>query len=131
MSYYQGNDTRLITGGTKGKHGGKKKHELGGPFAATTVTDKDFLVKKVRARGGQAKLKVVKASYVNVADGNGKTSKLKILGVEKTPANVEYARRGIITKGAVVRTEAGLVKITSRPGQTGVVNGIVMKDAQS
>lgn len=129
MSYYQGNDTKLISGGVKGKHSGKKKHELGGPFTATTVADKD-LVKKVRARGGRTKLKVIKASFVNVADGKGKTSRLKILGVERTPANVEYARRGIVTRGTIVKTEAGLVKVTSRPGQTGVVNGTVLKDAQ-
>jgi small subunit ribosomal protein S8e len=33
-------------------------------------------------------------------------------------------RRNIITKGAVVDTDIGHVKITSRPGQSGALNGI-------
>jgi len=126
MSYFQGNDNRLITGGIKGEHRGKRKYELGGPFTATTVSEQ-FVVKKVRGRGGNFKIKVVKASFVNVALEAGKVVKAKILGVERTPANLEYARRGILTRGTLVKTELGLVRITSRPGQHGGVNGVLVQ----
>ncbi|MCK4384091.1 MAG: 30S ribosomal protein S8e, partial [Candidatus Lokiarchaeota archaeon] len=35
-------------------------------------------------------------------------------------------RRHILTKGAVVETELGNARITSRPGQHGTLNGILM-----
>jgi hypothetical protein len=49
---------------------------------------------------------------------------LLILSVVNNPSNVNYTRRNIITKGCIVKTEKGDVKITSRPGQTGTLQGI-------
>jgi len=37
-------------------------------------------------------------------------------------------RRNILTKGAVVKTEIGLAKVTSKPGQDGIVNAVLMKE---
>ena len=53
-----------------------------------------------------------------------KATKSKILSVKDNPANQHFVRRNTITKGAVVETEAGLARITSRPGQDGVVNAV-------
>ncbi|MHA1475907.1 MAG: 30S ribosomal protein S8e, partial [Promethearchaeota archaeon] len=39
----------------------------------------------------------------------------------------DYNRRNILTKGAIVKTKLGLVKITSRPGQTGQINGKLLE----
>ncbi len=125
MSYYQGRDSRLISGGMKSAHRGKRKYELGGPFSAPMVASSDEM-RKMRKRGGTHKVRVIKAGYLNAVDGTGKVVKTRILGVDKTPANVEYARRGILTKGALVKTELGQVKITSRPGRDGVLNGILV-----
>jgi small subunit ribosomal protein S8e len=126
MSYYQGNDTRLVTGGVKSRYRGKRKYELGGPFTASTL-GKDSIVRRDTGRGGTVKLRVVKASHVNVVGQSGKVVKTPIQAIERTPANVEYARRGIITKGAIVRVEQGLVRITSRPGRHGVLNGALIE----
>jgi small subunit ribosomal protein S8e len=52
---------------------------------------------------------------------------VKILGVAKNPANKEYERRQVITKGALIKTELGLARVTSRPGQNGVVNAVLVK----
>ena len=41
-------------------------------------------------------------------------------------ANPNYVRRNIITKGAIVETPEGNAKVTSRPGQDGVINGILI-----
>ena len=78
----------------------------------------------MRTRGGNRKNAVKRAEFVNV---NGE--KVKILRVKNNPANRHYARLGIITKGAIVETEKGLVRITSRPGQHGTLNGVFVKEA--
>jgi small subunit ribosomal protein S8e len=61
----------------------------------------------------------------NVSDKSGKTLKSKILRVKKSPANRDYERRGVITKGSLLETEAGEAVVTSRPTDDGVVNAIL------
>lgn len=127
MSYYQGNDLRKPSGGLKGKHRGKRKHELGSPPTNTSIGESDVKV-SVRTYGGNYKIRLKKALYVNVAIPREKTArKVKIIDVVETPSNPQNARFKIISKGSIVRTELGLVKITSRPGQEGVLNGILVK----
>jgi small subunit ribosomal protein S8e len=53
--------------------------------------------------------------------------KSKIKTVKENPANPHYVRMNIITKGAVIETDAGLARVTSRPGQHGVVNAVLIK----
>jgi small subunit ribosomal protein S8e len=53
--------------------------------------------------------------------------KTKIIRVLENPTNNDYQRRGVITKGAIIETEDGKCKVVSRPGQDGVVNGILVK----
>ena len=72
--------------------------------------------------GGNSKISLLSHEEVCV-NNKDKTIKLKITGVEENPANVNYTRRNIITKGAIVKTDKGNVKITSRPGQTGTLYG--------
>ena len=55
-----------------------------------------------------------------------KTSKVRIIGFESNAASKDLNRRHILTKGAVVETELGNAKITSRPGQQGILNGILI-----
>jgi small subunit ribosomal protein S8e len=74
------------------------------------------------------KLSALATKYANVTDpATGKTEKTEIRGVVKNPANVDYQRRGVITKGAVVETPLGQARVTSRPGQHGVVNAILIQ----
>lgn len=68
---------------------------------------------------------MVFADTANVSDSKGKTVKSKILRVKKSPANRDYERRGVITLGAVIETEAGEAIVTSRPTDDGVVNAIL------
>jgi small subunit ribosomal protein S8e len=86
-------------------------------------------MKSVDGHAGIAKIKIVKTSIVNVSDPDtGKTEKLEILNVLSNPANADYNRRRVITKGTIVRTEKGLARIISRPGQTGSLNAILQKE---
>ena len=83
--------------------------------------------KKQRTLGGNHKLKLFSGIMINVTDPNtNKTSKVKMLKFESNQASKDLNRRHIITKGALVETELGIVKVTSRPGQHGVINGVLI-----
>ena len=128
MSVYQGKDFRKITGGRRRPHRKKRKYELG--RFPTLLSDMEKIIVQ-RVRGGNVKVRVKRAAYANVTDPiEGTTKKVKILKIVKTPANREYARRGIITKGTIIETELGLAEVTSRPGQDGVINAILIKSPE-
>jgi small subunit ribosomal protein S8e len=127
LSYYQGNDLRKPSGGLRGRHRKvKRKYELGSPPTLTRVGSEEER-KVERVRGGNVKVRLKEAVYVNVALPGGVVKKVKILDVVETPENPQHAKSKIISKGSVVKTELGLVKITSRPGQDGVLNGVLIK----
>ena len=72
---------------------------------------------------------MLSTNIANVADPKtGKISKSKILTVVGNTANPNYVRRNVITKGAVVKTELGLARVTSRPGQHGVLNAVLVEE---
>ena len=78
--------------------------------------------------GGGVKVKLLSANWALVTDQTaGKSSKSKILRVVRNPANVDYQRRGVITKGAIIETEQGQARVTSRPGQDGVINAVLVE----
>ena len=78
-----------------------------------------------RSRGGNKSTGLVFADFANVSDHTGKTTKSKILRVKQSPANRDYQRRGVITKGSVIETEAGEAVVTSRPTDDGAVNAVL------
>lgn len=127
MGVWQGRDLRKPTGGRMRPHRGKRRRERGSHPIETAAGEVERRVSS-RVMGGGVKVRLKAASYVNVSiPSTGSTRRLKILQVVSNPASVDYSRRGVITKGALVRTEAGLVKVTSRPGQDGVVNGVLVQ----
>ncbi|RLF15402.1 MAG: 30S ribosomal protein S8e [Thermoprotei archaeon] len=127
MSVYHGRDLRKPTGGKFRPHRGKRKRELGSP-PTETILGQDERRSMRRAMGGNLKVGLKAAVYANVNDpSTGSTKKVKILQVVKNPASVDYSRRGVITRGAIIKTELGLAKVTSRPGQDGVVNAVLIE----
>lgn len=83
-------------------------------------------------RGGNIKTRLVSSQYANVSDPEkGKTKKVKILEVVRNPASGEYSRKKVITRGAIIKTKLGLAKVTSRPGQDGTLNAILVKAAKA
>src|SRR6476469_968278 len=81
-----------------------------------------------RVRGNSIKIAFKTSEYANINDqDNKKTVRSKIMRVSKNPANKDYERRGVITKGAILETELGLAKVLSRLGQDGVINAILIK----
>ena len=125
MAISQGKSTRSPSGARNVSNRGKRKSELGRDPAETRVDDKNL--RKIRTRGGNEKLRLAAANKINLTDvKTGKTQITDILGVIENTANPNSVRRNIITKGAVVETPEGNAKVTSRPGQDGVVNGILI-----
>jgi small subunit ribosomal protein S8e len=125
MAVWQGPSLRKPSGGKKVLARKKRKYELG-RFPTFTKLSAEELRKIIRVRGGNYKVRLYRAEYVNVATPQG-TKKVKILDIVESPFGSNAVREKIITKGAVVRTELGLVRITSRPGQDGVLNGVLLQ----
>ena len=125
MAISQGKSTRSPSGARNVANRGKRKSELGRDPAETRVDEKRL--RKIRTRGGNEKLRLAAANKINLTDvKSGKSQITDILGVIENDANPNYVRRNIITKGAVVETPEGNAKVTSRPGQDGVINGILI-----
>ncbi|MBD3210308.1 30S ribosomal protein S8e [Candidatus Micrarchaeota archaeon] len=112
------------TGGRRRKYRDKKLAHVGGTFTATRVADEDERVKD-RSRGGKTDLKLKKAATASVVTEEG-AKKAKIQKVVESH-NPDYVRRNIITKGAVLETDIGKVRVTNRVGQDGLVNGVLVK----
>jgi len=123
MENYHGarGSTTKGTGGKRGKASDKKLRFVGGTFTATKVSTKEKRAVK-RGRGNTGKVKLRTAKFVNVLTKEG-MKKVTLRTVLETPDNRHYARQNILTRGAIVDTEIGKVKITNRVGQDGVVNG--------
>ncbi|MEM3641648.1 MAG: 30S ribosomal protein S8e [Candidatus Bathyarchaeia archaeon] len=128
MSVWHGNlHKRKPSGGKKRAYRGKRKFEQGS-FPVETILGEPKR-KIERGRGGKIKIKVLSDKYACVTDlKSGKTEKVEILRVAKNPANVDYDRRGVITKGAIVETSMGMARVTSHPGQNGVINAVLIKE---
>jgi small subunit ribosomal protein S8e len=103
----------------------KRKFELGGEHKETKIGERKVAV--ADTRGGNPKVKLVVAQHANVLDKKtGACKKVKVLSVSGNPANQHYVRRNILTKGALIETDAGSAKVLSRPGQDGNINAVLI-----
>ncbi len=122
MSVWHGNQKKKKgSGGNRRSYRMKRKFERGSFPTETTLgpTKRRF----TRTRGGNVKARLLNATHTNVSDpSTGKTEKVEIVRVKENYANVDYDRRGVITKGTIIETPLGAARVTSRPGQDGVVN---------
>ena len=119
MSTYHGNPDKL-------KKRKKRKYELGSEATGTKIGEPKL--RKVRVLGGSIKQKLVSTGYANVVTGN-QPVRCEITELVENPANKDFTRRKIITKGAILRVKLPdgkeiEARVTSRPGQDGVVNAI-------
>lgn len=117
---------RKFTGGRKVAMRGRRKFEIDRYPNEAIVGNKDIITRRVR--GNNIKIAFKTTEFANVADQvSKKVTKSKILRVTKNSANKDYERRGVISKGALLETEAGTARVVSRPGQDGTVNAILVK----
>ena len=116
---------RKLSGGKKRAYRVKKKYEAGGYPAETILGEPKR--KTTRGLGGNTKVKVLSDKFASVTDPKtGKTQKTGITRVVRNAANVDYNRRGVITIGAEIETALGLAKVTSRPGNDGIINAVLI-----
>ena len=126
MALWQGKSKRKPSGGRLRLARKKRRFEIGRDAEYTYMGETPL--QKFRTRGGNSKAKLLKSQYANVVDpATKKMQKTKILTVKENSANPNYVQRNIINKGAIIQTELGLAKVTSRPGQDGAVNAVLVK----
>ena len=117
--------TSKITGGRRYPLRTRRKYEIDRYSVETIPGEQVTVVRKVRGDNKKTSLKTT--DFVNLAAPGAKVKKVKILKVLKNPSNNDYERRGVISRGAILETEAGQCKVISRPGQDGAVNAILIK----
>ncbi|MCI0618303.1 30S ribosomal protein S8e [bacterium] len=121
----RGRTNRKPTGGMYNIARDKRKYEMGRLPVHTKIGKQN--VKVIKTKGDSRKMKVLVAQVANVLDPKTKKFvKAAIKTVDECPANRHFVRRNILVKGAVITTEAGKAKVTSRPGQDGTVNAVLI-----
>jgi small subunit ribosomal protein S8e len=118
-----GRSLRLRTGGRRRPKRDRRKHELGSEPTETQVGDAEL--KTVNARGNETKVRAIRADTASVAV-DGEVHAAEITDVVENPADPNYARRNIITRGAIIETAEGEARVTSRPGQDGQINAVLV-----
>ncbi len=136
MVQWHTKSNKLKTGGKRStvNRCDKKKAWMGGT-AANTKTDAD--AKETRnvksGRGNSSKIRVTQTKYANVVldKKTNKMVKAEIIAVKENNANRLFARSNISTKGATIKVMVDgsekTAKITSRPGQDGIVNAVLIE----
>ncbi|MGC8555484.1 MAG: 30S ribosomal protein S8e [Conexivisphaera sp.] len=124
---YENLEKRKVTGGRRRPSRGRRRYEKDGYPTETVVGERSIKVK--RTRGGGLKVSLAADQFANVVVDRrtGQSKKARILRVVSNPADRDYERRGVITKGAVLETEAGRAVVTSRPSQDGVINAVLVE----
>jgi small subunit ribosomal protein S8e len=126
MARWQGRSLRKPSGGRIWARRGKRKREMGREFLEPKIGPKKSL--KLRAFGGNEKLPLLSTDFANVMDPQtGQARKVKILTVVENPADPHFVRRNVLTRGAVIQTEIGKARVTSRPGQSGTVDAVLIE----
>jgi len=125
MALWQGRSKRKPSGGMYRPLRKKRKHEIGREVQLATIGKTK--TKKVRVRAAAVKIRLLAGEFVNLLNPKtGKVQKVKAGTVMENPSNPHYVQRNIITKGAVLKTELGRARVTSRPGQHGILNAVLI-----
>jgi small subunit ribosomal protein S8e len=124
LSLWQGRSRRKPSGGRLRPSKNKRKFEIGSE-PTTTLLGKPRR-KQYRMHGGGMKIRIMGCDMINVYNPDTKkTTKSKIITVKENAANPHFVQRNIITKGAMLSTNLGIVRLTSRPGQGGTMSGVL------
>ena len=125
MAISQARSRRKQSGGRYKDYRKKRQFELGRQPSFTKLGKKRVQV--IRTMGSNRKLRLLSADTANLFEPKSKTFKqAKIKTITDNPANRHFIRRNIMTKGSIIETEFGKARITSRPGQDGVVNAVLI-----
>lgn len=127
MALWQGKSKRKPSGGRLVQGRKKRRYEIGREPLLTNLGEES--IRMYRTMGGNSKVKMLSAAYANVVDPkNNQIKRVKIITVKSNPANPNYVQRNIMNRGATIQTEAGMARITSRPGQDGTINAVLISE---
>lgn len=115
---------KKITGGKYIKRRKKKFYEKAGQKRIVKLGEEKR--KTIKTMGGNKKTFLLKGKMINVQINN-EIKKTEIKNVLETPSNKFLARQNILTKGTFVETSLGKARITNRPSQEGIINGVLIE----
>ncbi|DAC28196.1 MAG TPA: 30S ribosomal protein S8e [Candidatus Poseidoniales archaeon] len=126
MAQWHGISRRKPSGGRKVRARGKRSTEISTEKQLALIGESK---KKIyRRTGGNTLVRVLAADKVSINDPKtGKTTLGTIENVVENESDPNYVRRNVLVKGAIIETDKGRVKITSRPGKDGVINGVLLE----
>lgn len=130
MAKWHGISRRKPTGGRlkrPNRYRGKRRSEVASEEQLAFVGEADSR-KNYRKRAGSQTVRTLSVNQVNVNTKDGKTVRATVKTVVGNDADPNFVRRNIVTKGAVLETDKGLVRVTSRPGMHGVVSGVLVEE---
>lgn len=125
MAVWQDRSQTKKTGGKTRSYRKSRKQDKGNEFSEPSVGEEKRI--KKRTQGGNQKSVVKRAETVNVSV-NKDVKNAEIEAVEENPANPNFVRRSLLTKGTIIQTSEGKARVTSRPGQDGVVNAELVEE---
>ena len=131
MAKWHGISRRKPSGGRlkrPNRYRGKRRTEVASENQFAYVGEEDAR-KNYRKRSGSQTVRLLTVNQGNVSiPKEGRTVRARVTNVVGNDADPNYVRRNIVTKGAIVDTDLGRVRVTSRPGMHGVVSGVLMEE---
>ncbi len=127
MAIVQSRSRRKASGGRYRSARKNRKFEFGREPTLTRL-DENTKKKVISGRNNHIKVAILRTNKINVLNNDKKYVQETITKVLEVPANRNYQIRNIITKGSIVQTNIGQVKVTSRPGRDGTINGVLINN---
>ena len=125
MGVWHRRSTRTSTGARLRKLRSKRKHQMGRTPTETLMGEAKR--RTIDSRSKSKKMPALRLTQVNVTDPSKNiTTRAEVQDVERNPANMDYQRRKVITRGTIIKTTKGRAMVTSRPGQDGILNAILI-----
>ncbi|MEK6957560.1 MAG: hypothetical protein AABW99_01080 [archaeon] len=131
--HHKGKRTKTGAMRTSLRRSDKRLAWKGGDPVHTTIAQDEKAIEREKEKkmGNSLKVRLKKDKFMYATDAHGKTRKLEILAVVENDADRQFARRNVITKGAVVKAKSGdhevFARVTSRPGQHGTITGKILE----
>lgn len=125
MGIWHRRSTRTSTGARLRQLRSKRKHQMGRDPTETLMGETKRIT--IDSRRKAKKTPALRLTQVNVTNpAKNVTSRAELQDVEKNPANMDYQRRKVITRGTIIKTSKGRARVTSRPGQDGILNAVLI-----
>ena len=125
MGVWHRRSTRTVTGARLKRFRSNRKHQMGRTPTETLMGDAKRIM--IDSRSRVKKTPALRLDQVNVTDpSKNVTFRAELQDVERNPANMDYQRRKVITRGTIIKTSKGRARVTSRPGQDGIINAVLI-----